>query len=414
VNAIMPTVTSRAPVRILSTTALLYPFVAILAPKAMVVLLGVSALLMIVAPANRRVPIFGKWSVAGAILAGLALWALATTIWAPLPTRSLVLLFRVLALVVAGLYLVSCAARLAAEDRQSFGAAIGLSGVLFVAVFLFELVTGGALTSAAITTWNRITPWESPQRYHGAFLTSASAALVIFVWPSALAIARRTSVGWGVAFLMVASVAIVEQNMAGVKIAFFVSAIVGVMMWRWPRFSGVAIVAGLAAANMILFVVVYSRGAPGLVMWLADALSLHILPLPWQERIHIVAFTLDRIAEQPWFGWGFDASRTISTGIVGPFHGNPALPLHPHSLWLQVWLELGLVGVVLVLTLVGALVDRISASRAGPMVAATTAATVVSYLVVGNISFGAWQNWWLAISWLGLGFIVALVPRQSA
>jgi O-antigen ligase len=412
-SSIVPPVTSRAPVRILSIAALLYPFVAILAPKAMVVLLGVSALLMIVAPANRRAPLFGRWSATGAILAALTIWALATTIWAPLPARSFTLVFRVFALMVAGLYLANCAARFDAGDRQTFAAAIGLSGVLFVAVFLFELVTGGVLSSTVITTWNRITPWESQQRYHGAFLTSASAALVIFVWPSALAIARRTSVGWAVAFLMVACVAVMGQNMAGVKIAFFVSGVIGVMMWWWPRFAGVAVVAGLAAANMILFVVVYSRGAPGLVMWLADALSLHILPLPWQERIHIIAFTLDSVVEQPWFGWGFDASRTASAGIVGPFHGNPAIPLHPHSLWLQIWLELGLVGIVLALALVGVLIDRISESRAGPMVAAAAIATVVSYLVIGNISFGVWQNWWLAIAWLAVGFFVAVEPKKE-
>ena len=405
---------NRATFRILSATALLYPFAAILAPKAMVVLLGAAALLMLAAPANRRSPFALVPIPVIAVLGALVAWALVTTIWAPLPMNGLQLWLRVLAIIIAGLYLASCAVRLDAADRETFGAAIGLSGVLFVVLFLFELATGGALTKAAIATWNQVTPWEAQPPYHGAFLTSASAALVVFVWPSALAIARRTSLGWAAVFLIVASLAVMGQNMAAAKIAFFFSAIAGALMWRWPRFAGVAVVAGLVTANIILFVVVYSRGAAGLAAWLADAMSLHILPLPWQERIHIVAFTLDRVAEQPLFGWGFDASRTISAGIVGPFHGNPALPLHPHSLWLQIWLELGLVGVVLALALVGVIVDRISASRSGPMVVATAVATVVSYLVVGNISFGAWQNWWLAIAWLGLGFFVALVPREPA
>ena len=68
-TVITPPVTSRAPIRILSAAALLYPFIAILAPKAMVVLLVVSALLMIVAPVNRRAALFGRWTAAGAILA---------------------------------------------------------------------------------------------------------------------------------------------------------------------------------------------------------------------------------------------------------------------------------------------------------------------------------------------------------
>ncbi len=406
--------TDRAPVRILSTAAVLYPLVAILAPKAMVVLLGAAALLMLVAPANRRLSVAGVPGFVAAILGALAVWALVTMIWAPMPMRSLGLWSRVLALAAAGLYLAGCAVRFDAGSRETFSTTIGLSGIGFVAIFLIELATGGVLSGFAITAWNQVTPWESPQRYHGAFLTSASAALTVFVWPSALALARRTSMGWAGVLLFLASLAIMGQNMAGAKIAFVAAGIAGAMMWRWPRLTGIAILAGLVAANFALFLLVYVMGSPGLVEWLAEALELGALPLPWQERIYIIDFTLGKVAEQPLFGWGFDASRSISAGIVGPFHGNSAIPLHPHSLWLQIWLELGLVGVVLVLALVGVLVNRISMSRASPMVAATAIATVVGYLAVGNISFGAWQNWWLAIAWLGFGFFCALGPRKPA
>ena len=407
-------VSERAPVRVLSITAFLYPFFAIFAPKGLVILLGLAALLTFVAPANRRGFMAGVSTPVTVALGALLVWALVTTIWVPMSLRSLALWLRILALVVAGLCLAGCVVRLDSGDRESASMTIGLSGALFVAVFLFELATGGILSSSAITIWNHLTPWDSPQRYHGSFLASASAALVVFVWPSALGLARRTSVWWAAAFLIVAGVALLGQNMTGAKIAFVAAGIAGAMMWRWPRFAGIAVVVGLITANIVLFVVVYSRGAPGLVGWLADALSMDILPLPWQERIHIVAFSLERVALRPWFGWGFDASRMVSEGIVGPFHGNPALPLHPHNLWLQIWLELGLIGVALALALVGMVVKGISEIRADPMAAAAAIATVVSYLVVGNISFGAWQNWWLAIAWLGAGFMVALLPRQTA
>lgn len=405
--------TNRAPLRILAVTAVLYPLVAVLAPKAMVVLLSASALLVAVAPVNRRAPVFQVPGVMAAILGGLALWALATTLWTLAPGNSLGLLLRVAALAAAGLYLMSCAARLDETDRHAFATVLAVSGVLFVTFFLFELATGGALTSVAIAVWNWLTPWDSPPRYQGSFLASASAALVVVIWPCALGLARRTSIGWALALLVGASVAIFGQNMSSAKIALVFAVIAGVTMWRWPRFSGVAVFSGLTVANIALFIVVYSRGAPGLVGWLADALSVDVLPLPWQERIYIIDFALEKVAEQPLFGWGLDASRTISAGIVGPFHGNPAIPLHPHSLWLQIWLELGLVGVALALALVGLAITKISLSRADPMVAATAIAMVVSYLVVGNISFGAWQSWWLAIAWLGVGFVSALVPRQT-
>ncbi len=141
--------------------------------------------------------------------------------------------------------------------------------------------------------------------------------------------------------------------------------------------------------------------------------------MSWQERFYIIDVVLGKVAEHPIFGWGFDASRALGQDTPGPFPGNPAIPLHPHNLWTQLWLELGFVGVLLGLGLVFALVRRIAA-RAADRVAAdrVAAAAAVSclfgYLVIGNISYGVWQNWWLGLAWLNAGFLAALFSRRSA
>jgi hypothetical protein len=89
----------------------------------------------------------------------------------------------------------------------------------------------------------------------------------------------------------------------------------------------------------------------------------------------------------PWLGWGMDASRVFDP-----------IPLHPHSAALQIWLELGVAGVLLAALFwswlwakLGAQVDLSSSTGA------VGAATAVIYLTIGALSFGVWQEWWLAL-----------------
>ena len=70
-----------------------------------------------------------------------------------------------------------------------------------------------------------------------------------------------------------------------------------------------------------------------------------------KERLYIIDYVYERIAQNPLVGWGFDGSRAIGQATRSLFSANPSIPLHPHNLWAQTWLELGLIGVVLVISL---------------------------------------------------------------
>ena len=77
---------------------------------------------------------------------------------------------------------------------------------------------------------------------------------------------------------------------------------------------------------------------------------------------------------------------------------NQALPLHPHNAVLQVWLELGGVGVALGF---GPLIFAIWHAFRNPAwrtrpVQAMIAATAAAAVSIGLISFGIWQEWFLS------------------
>ena len=107
----------------------------------------------------------------------------------------------------------------------------------------------------------------------------------------------------------------------------------------------------------------------------------------------------DRILERPLFGWGLDSSRAFPN----------AIPLHTHDAAMQLWLELGLPGAALTAAFFVWLIGRIDRLEANDRPAAAAAAASLSaYLVVGALSFGAWQEWWLALGALAAAATTAL------
>jgi O-antigen ligase len=106
----------------------------------------------------------------------------------------------------------------------------------------------------------------------------------------------------------------------------------------------------------------------------------------------------DWIVVHPARGWGLDASRMFSPGIQ----------LHPHNGALQIWLELGIVGVFAVAAFWVLVFLRLSRKERDPAVV-VAAASCTAYLVFGSVSFGVWQEWWL-----GLGALMATAVTVAA
>ena len=68
------------------------------------------------------------------------------------------------------------------------------------------------------------------------------------------------------------------------------------------------------------------------------------------HRRVIWSFSKQKILERPLFGHGIFSSRDIGDQYKILDNVNqilPAIPLHPHNNILQIWLELGVVGIIL-------------------------------------------------------------------
>jgi O-antigen ligase len=139
------------------------------------------------------------------------------------------------------------------------------------------------------------------------------------------------------------------------------------------------------------------------------------------HRLEIWQFVAERISQRPLLGWGLEASRTLP-GAQEPIDiGDDAssksdikpptlirMPLHPHNGFLQLWLELGVVGVTIASVLLIQLLAAIRRSTLSPIELAPSFAVVASALVVLSLSYGIWQSWWQSTLWLTAGIIASL------
>lgn len=164
----------------------------------------------------------------------------------------------------------------------------------------------------------------------------------------------------------------------------------GLVYWaarQWGARAALIVGTGIAAIILLAPWVVLASG--GLFDWAGERLGAS-----WAARLEIWSFAAEQTLKHPIFGWGLDASRAFQ-----PFM------LHPHSVALQVWLELGLVGAVLLAAGWYLVVQR--AGAMGPQgLAATT-----GYFVIGALSFGMWQEWWLGLAALTAIWVMLAAPE---
>ncbi|MGJ3261485.1 MAG: O-antigen ligase family protein [Rhodospirillales bacterium] len=114
------------------------------------------------------------------------------------------------------------------------------------------------------------------------------------------------------------------------------------------------------------------------------------------HRYYIWRFATERALERPLAGWGLDTSRAIPGGHENIAIGKELMPLHPHNATLQLWLELGVPGV-----LIGALVYLLLFRyRFGDAMSDVEVfikpLTLAAVFVVANATYGIWQTWWLS------------------
>jgi O-antigen ligase len=378
---------------VLIVVAVMTPIVAYLGNQGFAPLVAAAGLVCLPLLLARRPPLPGLLA-----LLALVLWACASSWWSvfspvkpdgrlnPETVTAVKLAFELAlysAFAVAALGLSPVWAR---RGLMTLGVGLGVVGL----ILLVEAMTGAALYKAIRAAVHQpVRPDFAPRN-----VARVSYVLALLFFPVALFLTRERLALAALPILAGMVAGAIGLNVNTPILALLVSAAVFLLVWRTGRIGLMILLAGVAA---------YFALAPLLVHWIAPLDPLHLAhgeigKESWSARVALWRFAADRILERPLWGWGLDASRAFPT----------AIPLHTHDAAMQLWLELGLPGAALAATFFVWLIGRIDKLEAlDRPAAAAAAASLSAYLVVGALSFGAWQEWWLALAALACVAVIA-------
>ena len=381
---------------VFSCGLLLLPLIAVFAPNGTVVLFAAMAVAMAAVARSQLEPRAIVRSPLAMIIGGLLAWSLVTVAWAPEPLGSLELWARFAVISLVGLVLVAGARNVGAQGHGAIEKPLLIGGAIFLALLAVEIATDVAMTR---TLRGLVANADNVRM---VMISRGSMIFAIFFWPCAYVIWRKINPAAAVAFGLASGVALYFSPSSIALLAFCMAGCVFGIVYCRPKPAiivlGVLVVLAVAAAPILT---TYLMSPEQVTSTFGD------LPRNWQHRLYIWQFAAEKIAERPLFGWGLDTSRDIAGGSQIVAKLAAAMPLHPHNAALQLWLELGIPGVAIVLVLLAHLFKGLAGSSLPPSRIALAAAMASAYLVIGNTGFGLWQNWWLAVAWLMAAICIA-------
>ncbi|MET0182373.1 MAG: O-antigen ligase family protein [Caulobacterales bacterium] len=319
------------------------------------------------------------WIFTGMLLT-FAIWAAGSALWSQTPSNPQGL--KLIAGVALGLLFVAGAGKDAAARRLVRASTAGF------AIVLVALLAAEAIGSMPV---NRlVSPHEADLGIIMRNPSRGASVLMVVIWGVVAALAggrTHERLAW-MFILLGAGFISLQFSMAANTIAFGAGALAYIAAFIAPRFSIVTAATGIAA---------WLVAAPFAIPFLLSLPQLQNgLPASWQIRANIWNYVITQIAERPIIGWGLDESRHHSQPAEAAGITFPQVPLHPHSASLQIWYETGAIGALLAaaaLVTGGVLLARAKLDR---QISAGACAAMVSCSVISNVSYGAWQEWWIA------------------
>ena len=345
-----------------------------------------AALLM---PAPPGAP---RWTVDWRLLApllALFFWGLVTCLWTTALGQAAVRLPSALLLSVLTILAYGAASEATATERRLITRALLVGFIIGLAMLASELVTEGALYHL-----------RYPEAKATSGYSQASAPLVVFSL-AAFALAGCLAGPWrALPIICTLALSLAFRHWAGV-----VGIVGGITVWALARYLPQLRRWIWGAILLLLLLVAPFQGLLMQEYWPDDR-----KPHDVQMREQIWRFGAERILEKPVLGWGFAASYNLpDMGEVSlRTTAKKVISNHPHNVFLQLWLELGIPGVLLGGWFLFALVTRVRRPLAQ--------AILLYILVQGWAAAGLWPWRWLAMACVGVllyRLVVPPAPQES-
>lgn len=287
------------------------------------------------------------------------------------------------------------------SERQAERAGMALVAGMIVTLILIvvELCNSGSIyIYAKAALFGQEVLLFNPEIYN-----RGACFLAVIVWPMVLYLSRSGRAGMfvalGILLCMFAALLCLESLSAKAGLAAGIVAFA--LASLAPKFIGRTMLAAVLVSYLLIPLAAGKIEPKEYMMEGVAPSALH--------RLFIWDFTESKAREKPWIGWGYASSKVIPGGqepIILPNQSTPEdwtyLPRHPHNALLQIWLELGIVGVVLTALMLIVAYYWLETNIRGKTARACYLAFFSAYYVVGLSAFNVWQEWWVATWLLGL------------
>lgn len=371
--------------------ALSTPFASILVPRIMGTLPVICAVLCLAGHVlgHGRLPAI-DWRLAAGLGGLLALCGL-SALWAASPLLVFERLGKMTYLAACGFILHATARDLADPWKRRLQ-------ILFLVVFAVSAVALVEEMSAGYPLYRAVRGMPPENAVAATAFNRAAVALCVLAWPAMLAAQRfvRPAVSLLVPLVLTAIVVWTESQSAlvGLVAGTVVLAAAGVAATLTRRVVAIGLVVGMLAAPWIAMELQILKPS-ALTDWRSAAVG---------ARMEIWDAIAKKALERPLTGWGVEAVRLMPRLYDQAVFYNRKRPttLHPHNGALQVWVELGIAGVVATIAIVLQFLSRIG--RLEGQAHHTALALFVSFATLAVVSHGLWQSWWLGL----IGAAVAL------
>ena len=386
---------------------LLTPIVALaggLGFQATLGLVGLSAILAWAADRTGADYLRALWPV---FLLAFAAWAWISTFWSAHDGANAYLLF---GLLVPLLFVPLVLLRLPERAKQPLIWTVIGMGLIGVALFFIDAASG-----FGVSLWaDPVEPGGNSKRRLGDAEMNVGRGQVsyaLLLWPIAGLLLWKIKHGWSLAILSFLGLAISAQmnNLAIIVPTLVLAAGFAIFAWRFPRWG--LIIAFCLAIASILFAPVLA-----ILSSFADAEFMRKLPLSWEHRVRMWTYSGELIRQAPIIGHGFDSSRLFNELIFRAPDGRDiiVLSMHPHNIGLQIWLETGLVGVLLAVGFLLTLMKAVLKSCLSSVRAFAAAGLIATIATSGAVTIGVWQHWWWALIVLAASLIILIPSKVNA
>ena len=405
-----PVILSLAAQRFLNFIIFLFIPLSILAPHSVVWEIVIAGLIGLYYHDKQQLYVLPRYLVI--VLFAIPLWGLVTSLWSINPKASLLASLKILSLVILGFSWCRLTLSLSEESQKSL-----------IKAFLGGLFFGLLLLSAEKILGN---PWRIFwEKSSSKAFAQGSLVISLAAWPALYWIWQR-HYSKPVRFGLIISLFIsIFWNLFQIDCdTSFVGLFLGICTFGstllFPRTTSLGMRLGVPLFIILFPLISLNLFKPENI----PTINTYTHSSSYIDRIYIWNEVATSILEHPWKGIGMDGTpyhkkgKMIREWTFSDHNGvsqklqSTRFALHPHNAILQLWLELGFLGMILAILLTYLTLYQIYQTNFSRPEKAICAGLFTGIFIIIWVNLGFWQSWWISGLWIIIGLTMSLFKRK--